>query len=72
MSDGKWSGGAMNRSWNRPGRRRVMTADDVELGRRLFAQMKGTPFFCETCGRMHPLAGHQTCRELEAARPNII
>ena len=70
MSEGRWSGGAANRTWVRPGSRRSMTAEDVERGHRLYQQMKGVAFLCETCGQMHPLAEHQTCRALEAARPN--
>lgn len=62
MSDGKWSGGAANRNWARPGSR-VSLDGDQERGKRLYAQLAGEPFLCETCGRVHPLREHRQCRE---------
>jgi hypothetical protein len=70
MSEGKWSGGAANRNWTRPGSR--LRTTDPERDRRLFELMKHERFLCETCGRMHELIEHRACREQEAARPNAI
>ena len=72
MSDGKWSGGTANRTWSRPGSRVRHVHGEPERGRRLYAQMAGVPFFCETCGQMHPLAEHRQCRAAERIRPNIL
>lgn len=72
MSEGKWSGGSANRAWTRPGSRRGMTAADIQLGHRLYEQMRTVPFLCDGCGMMHPLQEHHACREAESARPNII
>jgi hypothetical protein len=69
LSDGKWSGGAANRSWNRPGSRAVL-ADDSARALRLWQLMRHERFLCEACGQMHELIEHQACRELEASRPN--
>ncbi len=60
MSDGKWSGGAANRLWSRPGSRHY--PHDPERGARLYAQLADAVFWCETCGRMHPLREHRECR----------
>lgn len=63
MSEGKWSGGAANRSWARyAGAREISTAGDAERGARLFALLASTEFLCETCGTMHALAEHRQCR----------
>lgn len=72
MSDGKWSGGAANRSWNRPGSRLRAGPETAQRDHRLYEQMKDLPFYCETCGQMHPMVEHQRCRDAESARPNII
>lgn len=72
MSDGKWSGGAANRTWSRPGSRHVHVHGDTERARRLYEQMKDVPFLCDTCGQMHPMVEHQRCREAERVRPNIL
>ena len=60
MSDGKWSGGLMNRTWSRPGSRHFKS--DPEVDARLSAQMAHVEFLCETCGRMHSLIEHRECR----------
>jgi len=67
-SDGKWSGGAVNRKWTRPGSRLRLV--NPERDARLYELMKHERFLCEACGQMHELIEHQACRELEAARPN--
>ena len=69
MSDGKWSGGAANRQWARPGSR-VTVLGDRERAHDLFDLMAGENFWCETCGQSHPLIEHRRCRAAEAARPN--
>jgi hypothetical protein len=69
MGDGRWSGGAANRTWARPGSRRVIEGD-AERGARLWAAMKDEPFLCETCGMMHPLREHRECRAADFARGN--
>ena len=61
MSDGKWSGGTANRNWARPGNRVTIT-DDQARGARLYAELAGEDFLCDTCGRMHPLREHRQCR----------
>ena len=59
---GKWSGGAANRYWARPGRRVLNVPGDTERGPRLFAALAAEPFWCDNCGRGHPLAEHRDCR----------
>jgi hypothetical protein len=62
MSQGKWSGGVANRYWARPGSRREFTPADAELGHRLYEQLAGEGFYCQNCGRLHPLREHRICR----------
>jgi len=61
---GQWSGGVANRYWRRPG---VRTRGDPELAARLDAELAPVPFWCDNCGRMHPLREHRECR---AAHPH--
>lgn len=56
---GRWSGGVANRQWARPG---VRTAGDPELATRLDEEMAAVRFWCDNCGRVHPLREHRTCR----------
>ena len=63
MSDGKWSGGIANRTWARTSGRVTDLEGDAERGPRLYAQLAGRLFLCETCGRTHPLREHRLCRE---------
>ncbi len=59
---GVWSGGIANRSWGRPGSRLRNVPGDAERGQRLFAQLAHVRFWCDNCGRLHPLAEHRDCR----------
>lgn len=63
---GEWSGGAVNRHWQRQGSRQRNIPGDAARGARLYARLAGTPFWCDNCGRLHPLAEHRDCR---AAHP---
>jgi hypothetical protein len=65
MSDGKWSGGVANRTWQR-GTRVTKWPGDTERGPRLYEQLAGERFLCEICGVMHPLAEHRQCRSAAA------
>lgn len=38
-------------------------AEDGARAARLCAQLAGEDFWCETCGRTHPLIEHRDCRE---------
>jgi hypothetical protein len=60
---GEWTGGAANRVWRQAGHRGGPVRGDGARGRRLFAQLAEVPFWCETCGRLHPLAEHRRCRD---------
>lgn len=64
MSDGKWSGGRMNRS---RGTSVLGWPGDAERAERLYEDLAGEIFLCETCGRTHPLDEHQLCRRAESA-----
>ena len=64
---GEWSGGSANRSWHRTGHRGAPVDGDTERGARLFAELAGTPFWCDTCGGCHPLAEHAACRDAQTA-----
>jgi hypothetical protein len=59
---GEWSGGSQNRTWHRTGRRSGPVKGDAERGERLYAQLAGTAFWCETCGGNHALCEHRACR----------
>ena len=63
MSDGKWSGTAGNRTWQRPGSRVRHVHGDAARAARLYEELAGEQFLCDACGRMHPLAEHRACRE---------
>lgn len=63
MSEGKWSGGAANRTWARTNGRITDLPGDPERGARLFADHAHEIFWCETCGRTHPLIEHRDCRK---------
>ncbi len=63
---GQWSGGAANRHWGRPGSRARNVPGDGERGPRLFTALAAARFWCDNCGRLHPLAEHRDCR---AAHP---
>lgn len=60
---GHWTGGAANRMWVRTGNHNRFAPGDKERGPRLYTQMAGTVFWCETCGGSHPLREHHACRE---------
>ena len=62
MSDGKWSGGAANRAWIRPGSRYRRDGLSDDRRHELYEQMAGESFYCEACGGHHPLREHQACR----------
>jgi hypothetical protein len=63
MPEGKWSGGAANRTWARfSGARIVDIAGDTERGQRLYAELAGAVFWCETCKGTHPLREIRECR----------
>jgi hypothetical protein len=62
VSEGKWSGGIANRTWARTNGRVIDLPGDAERGARLYAEHKDEIFWCETCGRTHPLREHQDCR----------
>lgn len=66
MSDGKWSGGRMNRTWSR-GTSVTSWPGDEARSERLFEEMAGEIFLCEVCGRTHPLDEHTLCRRAESA-----
>jgi hypothetical protein len=70
MGDGKWSGGAANRNWTRPGSRLRRIPGDAARSARLFEAMKYERFLCDGCGQVHQLIEHRDCRQAEAARPN--
>jgi hypothetical protein len=59
---GKWSGGAANRTWQRPGSRERNVPGDAERSKRLFALLAHERFWCDNCGRLHPLIEHRACR----------
>ena len=59
---GKWSGGAANRYWQRPGSRVLHVHGDKERGQRIFAAIQHEPFWCDNCGGLHPLIEHRRCR----------
>lgn len=59
MSEGKWSGSIANRRWER---RRSYAAPDPERDTRLYQQLASEIFWCEICGRTHPLREHRDCR----------
>ncbi len=63
VSEGKWSGGIANRTWQRTTGRVTDLPGDKERGERLALEMDGERFWCETCGRTHPLIEHRRCRE---------
>ena len=62
MSEGKWSGGVANRTWARSQGRATELPGDAERGRRLYAQLAAENFYCQHCGRSHPLREHRVCR----------
>jgi hypothetical protein len=65
----KWKGGAANRTWGRQGYVAPITKGDQARGRRLYALLAYTPFWCETCGRQHPLSEHRECRTGQVTEP---
>lgn len=65
---GEWSGGVANRAWRRKGHRGAPVRGDAERGKRLFALLAQVPFWCETCGGLHPLAEHKQCRSDSTGR----
>lgn len=65
---GRWSGGAANRAWGRPGRRGPPPAGDAARGARLFALLAGQRFWCETCNGSHLLRDMQACRDAHKDR----
>jgi hypothetical protein len=68
MGEGKWSGGAANRTWGRfNGARVVAWPGDVERAARLAAQLAGELFWCDACGARHALIEHRQCRAAAAA-----
>jgi hypothetical protein len=66
VSDGKWSGGAANRSWSR-GTSVTGWPGDAERSERLFEALASEMFLCEVCGRTHPLDEHTLCRRAKSA-----
>jgi hypothetical protein len=38
-------------------------SEHAERGARLYAQLADEVFWCETCGRTHPLREHRECRK---------
>lgn len=58
---GVWSGGIANRQWARPGSRRDIPGD-TQRGQRLYTLLAGSRFWCDNCGRLHPLREHRQCR----------
>ena len=62
MSDGKWSGGAANRTWARPGSRHYAETLTAQQQHELYEQHADEDFWCETCGGSHPLKEHRQCR----------
>lgn len=68
MSDGKWSGGAANRTWARPGSRYQDDGMTGEQRGALYESVADEPFFDETCGAVHPLREHRDCRNGAALR----
>lgn len=64
---GEWSGGSANYRWQRAGHRGGPVDGDTERGARLFAELAGTPFWCDTCNGCHPLAEHAACRDVQTA-----
>jgi hypothetical protein len=66
---GEWSGGSQNRSWQRKGHRGGPVPGDNERGPRLYNELAGTPFWCDTCGGTHPLAEHKACRDGQRTPP---
>jgi hypothetical protein len=58
---GKWSGGVANRTWNRQYRSVAVTGDE-DRSERLFDALADEWFWCEHCGRTHPLWEHTKCR----------
>jgi hypothetical protein len=63
---GRWSGGAANRTWSRPGNRNRNVPGDAERGARLFELLKHERFWCDVCGGTHQLIEISACR---AANP---
>jgi len=62
MSDGKWSGGAANRTWARPGSRYQSDGLTEEQRNALYEEHADDPFWDESCGQVHPLREHRECR----------
>lgn len=60
---GEWTGGAQNRHWQRAGHRGGHVQGDAARGRRLWAELAGEAFWCESCGGSHPLREHAACRD---------
>jgi hypothetical protein len=53
---------AAARVWDTRGARAPHLSGDLYRGRRLYELLQHERFWCETCGRSHPLCEHRQCR----------
>lgn len=58
----KWTGGIANRERNVRRLHHPAPALTRDQERDLADRMAHEPFWCETCGQMHPLIEHKDCR----------